>query len=267
MLSSSDETRTQLLSRFEREAQATALLKSPNTVDVHDFGMTEERVLYYVMEFLEGLDLSSLIERYGPVPPERAGTLIKQASESLAEAHSEGLIHRDIKPANIYTCRFGLKYDFVKVLDFGLVKRSLDQTDSQLTAAGTVTGTPAFIAPEMAISSQKADARSDIYSLGCVAYWLVTGFPVFTSDTPMGTILEHVQSTPVPPSERVELEVPKDFEAIILACLSKSPADRPQSCLELITQLESCEWAEDWSQDRARQWWELHRPCSAASSS
>jgi serine/threonine-protein kinase len=267
MLGSSNETRTQLLSRFEREAQATALLKSPNTVDVHDFGLTEDGILYYVMEFLEGLDLSSLVERYGPVPPERAVTLTRQACESLAEAHSDGLIHRDIKPANIFTCKFGLKHDFVKVLDFGLVKRNFDQEDSRLTAAGTVTGTPAYIAPEMAISSQQADARSDIYSLGCVAYWLVTGFPVFTSDTPMGTILEHVQSDPVPPSERVEMEVPKDFEGIILACLSKSPGDRPQSCFELMALLDTCEWAEAWNQDRARQWWELNRPCSVASSS
>jgi len=260
MLGSSDETRTQLLSRFEREAQATALLKSPNTVDVHDFGMTEDGVLYYVMEFLEGLDLNSLVGRYGPVPSERAVSLLKQACESLAEAHADGLIHRDIKPANIYACKSGLKFDVVKVLDFGLVKRSLDQADSQLTVAGTVTGTPAFIAPEMAMSSQKADARSDIYSLGCVAYWLVTGFMVFESDTPMGTILEHVQSIPVPPSERVEMEVPEDLETIILACLSKAPGDRPQSCLELIAQLESCRCYREWDQIRARQWWELNRP-------
>lgn len=266
MLGSSNETKMQLLSRFEREAQATALLQSPNTVDIYDFGMTEDGVLYYVMEFLAGLDLSSLIERYGPVPSERAVALLKQACESLAEAHSSGLIHRDIKPANIYICKSGLKFDLVKVLDFGLVKRSLDQADSRLTVAGTVTGTPAFTAPEMAISSHKADARSDIYSLGCVAYWLVTGFMVFESDTPMGTILEHVQSTPVPPSERVEMEVPEDLETIILACLSKTPGDRPQSCLELITQLESCECYREWDQNRARQWWELNRPGSVASS-
>ena len=159
-----------LVSRFRREAEATAALHSPHTVSLHDFGVTPEGAFYYVMELLDGLDLETLVRRFGPVPPERAVHLLAQACDSLAEAHATGLVHRDVKPANIVACRWGLKWDFVKVLDFGLVKATWNLgEDEHLTSEGTITGTPAYMAPEAALGGRDIDARVDLYGLGCVA--------------------------------------------------------------------------------------------------
>jgi serine/threonine-protein kinase len=250
-----------LLKRFEREAQATAMLEPMHTIHLYDFGVTKDGVFYYVMEYLEGMSLEDLVERFGPVPAERAVHILKQVCISLAEAHHNGLIHRDIKPGNIYLCKKGLERDFVKVLDFGLVTSTFedDTRDKKLTMEGWVTGTPAFIAPEMALDEAKVDQRADIYSLGCVAYWLLCGCLVFDRSTPMKTVLAHVNEKPVPISERSELEVPKELEDLVHACLAKKAGDRPQSIAELAEKLKAIPLANSWTQARAEQWWKSRK--------
>ena len=163
--------------RFRREAQAAAVLRSPHTIHLYDFGVTDDGVFYYVMELLDGADLETLVRRFGPLPAARAMFLLRHACRSLGEAHARGMVHRDIKPSNIFTCRLGLNVDFVKVLDFGLVKpaRSYDQETMLVTARDVTTGTPAYMAPELALGESDVDARADIYALGCVGYWLLTG--------------------------------------------------------------------------------------------
>ena len=249
-----------LVRRFEREAQATAALESYHTIDLHDFGVTEDGAFYYVMELLRGVNLETLIKKSGPIPAERAVYLLRQVCHSLGEAHEAGMIHRDIKPANIYTCRLGPDYDFVKVLDFGLVKTREEKESggTELTAEGIAAGTPAYIAPEMALGKTDIDGRADIYALGCVGYWLLTGERVFKGDTPLATVVAHVQEAPVPPSQRTELEVPASIERVIMMCLEKDPAKRPQSAGELDLMLADCPLAEVWSSEKAREWWELN---------
>jgi eukaryotic-like serine/threonine-protein kinase len=248
-----------MLRRFEREAQATAALSSPHTIRLFDFGVTAEHTFYYVMELLDGRDLESLVRDFGPLPADRALALLKQVCHSLADAHARGLVHRDVTPSNIYACRMGLDYDFVKVLDFGLVSssdpRAIERT--LMTGAEVTTGTPAFMAPE-AILDHTVDPRADVYALGCVAYYLLTGQFVFEADTPMRMFAQHLQLAPIPPSERTELPIPSDLEAVVLSCLAKDPARRPQSALELLRRLEACRLSDAWSNDDARAWWELH---------
>jgi serine/threonine protein kinase len=249
----------ELVDRFRREAEATAALHSSHTVGLHDFGMTPEGVFYYVMELLDGLDLDTLVRRFGPVPPERAIHLLEQACESLAEAHAAGLVHRDVKPANLVTCRSGLKYDFVKVLDFGLVKTTWGLgEDEHVTSDGRLAGTPAYIAPEVALGGRPLDARVDLYGLGCVAYWLLTGEKVFTGASPMEVVLNHVKATPIPPSERAGHALPEDLERLVLSCLAKEPKDRPPSAQWLGARLAECRTEGRWTPDRAREWWEQH---------
>jgi serine/threonine protein kinase len=246
-----------LISRFKREAEATAALHSPHTVALHDFGVTPEGVFYYVMELLEGLDLETLVKRFGAVPPERAIHLLGQACDSLADAHAAGLIHRDIKPANIVACHWGLKWDFVKVLDFGLVKAAWTLgEDERLTSDGVITGTPAFMAPEAALGGRPLDARVDLYGLGCVAYWLLTGERVFAGKTPMEVVLHHVKTPVVPPSERAREPIPESLEKLVLSCLAKEPEDRPPSAEWLGDRLAECRTDQRWSPQRAREWWE-----------
>jgi serine/threonine protein kinase len=237
-------------------------MRSPHTIGVYDFGVTAEGAFYYVMELLEGLDADSLVQRFGPVPPARAVYLLRQICHSLAEAHEAGLIHRDIKPANIYVCRYGRDVDFVKVLDFGLVK-TMDESevgDVKLTAPGMVGGTPAFMAPEQATGGRHSDARSDIYAVGCVAYWLLTGQLVFEGDNALEVLMHHVQTAPMPPSRRAEADVPEGLDRLVLSCLEKDPGRRPQSALDLSDALAACETTESWGQPRARRWWESHHP-------
>jgi hypothetical protein len=259
-----------LVGRFQREAQATATLHSSHTVSLHDFGVTPEGTFYYVMELLEGLDLETLVRRFGPVPPERAIHLLVQACDSLAEAHAVGLIHRDVKPANIVACHWGLKWDFVKVLDFGLVKATWSMgDDDRLTSDGVITGTPAFMAPEAVLGEKALDARVDLYGLGCVAYWLLTGERVFVGRTPVEVLLHHVKTPPVPPSERARQEVPRSLEALVLQCLAKEPDERPPSAEWLAARLADCEVAGAWTPARAREWWEQNlagAPGAAAAS-
>jgi eukaryotic-like serine/threonine-protein kinase len=251
-----------LTRRFEREAQATAALHSPHTIELYDFGVSGDGTFYYVMEILDGLDLERLVGRFGPLPPERAVYLLLQACDSLADAHHSGLIHRDIKPANLYTCRKGLRHDFLKVLDFGLVKSSWAAREDgpPLTRDGIIQGTPAYLPPEMATGQHEVDARTDLYALGCVAYWLVTGLPVFGTGTPLELATRHVVAAPVPPSQRPGCRIPASLERLILSCLEKDPARRPARAEELARGLSACELEEQWTPERARRWWETHLP-------
>jgi len=242
--------------RFEREAQVIARLRSPHTVDLFDFGVAADGAFYYVMELLDGIDADSLVRRFGPTPPERAIYLLRQVCHSLSEAQSCGLVHRDIKPANIFLCRYGEEYDFVKVLDFGIVRAARDPADTSAvrTQENAVHGTPAFMAPEQAMGTE-VDGRADIYATGCVAYWLLTGQSVFSAETPMGLLLQHAQTPPTPPSARTDLPIPTALDDLVLSCLAKDPANRPQSARELSRRLGEVEGASAWTQDRAREWW------------
>jgi hypothetical protein len=249
-----------LVARFQREAEATAALHSSHTVALHDFGVTPEGAFYYVMELLDGLDLETLVRRFGPVPPESAIHLLIQACDSLAEAHATGLIHRDVKPANILTCHWGLKWDFVKVLDFGLVKSAWTMgEDDHVTSEGTITGTPAYMAPEAALGGQAIDERVDLYGLGCVAYWLLTGDRVFVGRTPVEVLMHHIKTPPVPPSERAGRHIPASLEALVLSCLAKDPDERPASAEWLAARLAESETAGNWTPERARAWWDAAR--------
>ena len=249
--------------RFEREAQVIAGLRSPHTVDLFDFGIAADGAFYYVMELLDGLDADSLLRRYGPLPAERAVHILRQVCHSLSEAQSRGLVHRDIKPANIFLCRYGEEYDFVKVLDFGIVGTVRERNEPALDDTGEdmIKGTPAFIAPEQAMGSG-VDGRADIYSVGCVAYWLLTGQYVFTGGTPIGLLMQHIQAEPRPPSARTDRPIPRALEELVLACLAKDPAARPQSARELSRRLGEL-GAEGWSQEQAREWWTANRPGAA----
>ncbi len=249
-------------SRFEREAQATAQLESPHTIAIYDFGLAGDGTFYYVMEYLRGLDLSTLVKRMGPLPAERVVHLLRQACHSLNEAHGAGLIHRDIKPGNLLTCRYGPDVDFVKVLDFGLVKqRAAAPTDeTMLTRQGAATGTPAFMSPEMILGEREIDGRADIYALGCVAYYLLTGQLVFDSDSPMKTMVMHAKDAPPPMADRTELAIPPALETVVQRCLAKDPADRPQSAGDLAQALVAIEFDHPWTEQRAREWWDTHRP-------
>jgi hypothetical protein len=249
-----------MIRRFEREAQATALMRSPHTLELYDFGVAADRTFYYVMELLDGFDLDELVERFGPVPPERAVHFIRQICDSLGEAHAAGLIHRDIKPANVYTCRYGRKVDFIKVLDFGLVRHvGVEHGSDKLTAEHTAGGTPAYMSPEQAVADEELDARSDLYSVGCVAYWLLTGTAVFKGRTPMETMMMHVHTAPEPPSSRIG-SIPSALEAVVLACLDKDPDRRPQSADELAARLAHAMPGREWSPERAHGWWDSNRP-------
>jgi serine/threonine-protein kinase len=248
------------VARFRREADAAAKLRSPHTVELYDFGETEDGILYFVMELLEGMDLETLIAREGPLPQKRVIHILRQVCESLEEAHASGLVHRDIKPANIHVGRVGLRHDFVKVLDFGLVKSltgSLGQ-DSMATAAGFTPGTPAYMAPEMALG-ERCDGRADLYALGCVAYYLLTGKLVFEATSGFQMIAKHVHDEPVPPSQRTELDVSPELDRVVLTCLAKKPENRPQTATELDRMLAEIE-VEPWSEEEANRWWSTHQP-------
>lgn len=259
MGAASDAEAQSMIRRFRREAQATAALNSPHTIRLFDFGVADDRTFYYAMELLSGRDLDSLVREFGQLPAERVLYLLRQVSHSLAEAHAQGLVHRDITPANIYACRLGLDYDFVKVLDFGLVSFTSGRQvgRSLLTGQHITTGTPAFMAPEVILEGA-VDARADIYALGCVAYYLLTGQLVFEADTPMKMFVQHLQATPVPPSERSELPIPAELDSLVLACLEKEPSRRPQSIDDLLRRLDRIPTPRPWTNASARQWWERH---------
>jgi eukaryotic-like serine/threonine-protein kinase len=250
-----------VLRRFEQEAQATALLNSPHTIQVFDFGVTQDGAFYYVMELLTGRDLESLVREFGPLPASRVIYLLRQASHSLADAHARGLVHRDIKPANIYVCRMGLEYDFAKVLDFGLVKlKNSQHGDTLSTVDHTTTGTPAYMAPETILGDTQVDRRADVYALGCVAYYLLTGQLVFEADTSMKMLMHHLNTPAVPPSQRTELPIPRELDELVLACLEKDPNKRPQNAGELFRRAYKCHAGDSWDAEAAEAWWRMHLP-------
>ena len=247
-----------MLKRFELEARATASLTSEHTIHLFDYGVTDEGVFYYVMEMLDGMDLDVLVRRFGPLPPARVAHLLAQACDSLEEAHARGLIHRDIKPANIYVCRSGHRFDFIKVLDFGLVaKSSVADADSRLTLPQQVAGTPSTMAPEVARGGP-IDGRTDLYALGCVAYWLLTGRPVFDGKSVYEVVSLHLQATPDPPSRHAPA-VPSSLDHIVLSCLAKSPDDRPADARSLGRMLRELELKPRWNDQSAEAWWVEHR--------
>jgi serine/threonine-protein kinase len=255
------ERRETILARFDREAQATAAMRCPHTVELYDFGRTDDGAFYYVMELLDGCDGQTLVEAHGPLPAERVVYLLRQMCHSLAEAHDQGLIHRDIKPANIFVCRYGREVDWVKVLDFGLVKGSPQHVrDVRLTGDGHVGGTPAFMAPEQVLGDRSEDGRTDIYALGCFAFWLLTGRYVFEAPTAIGMMMQQVQATPDPPSRRAELPIPPELDRLVLACLEKDPDRRPPTADAVAELLRAVPLAHPWTAERARHWWERHRP-------
>jgi len=259
VLGSNQRARQAIVRRFEREAQDTATLGSTHTIDVYDFGVTEDGDFYYVMELLDGISLERYVQLFGPMEPARVVSVLEQACHSLGEAHARGLVHRDIKPANIFICRLGPDYDFVKVLDFGLVKHLGSSEERMLTMQGTTAGTPAYMAPEIALGRADADGHADLYSLGCVAYFLLTGQTVFSGETALATALAHLNEQPVPPSTRSELAIPPALDALILECLAKDPAARPGSAPDLARRLAATVTPEAWTQDSARAWWDLHK--------
>lgn len=245
------------LKRFEREARVTASLRSPHTIALYDFGVARDGAVYYVMELLRGRDMHALVRRHGPLPPARVVHLLRQMCHSLHEAHEAGLVHRDIKPANAFVCVHGQDHDFVKVLDFGLVKpretEDEPRPDLRLTQQQVVTGTPGFIAPE-ALGDEKLDGRADLYALGCVAYWLLTGREVFEHATLMAMLMAHAQQQPRPPSETVS-GIPPELEAVVMRLLAKEPGGRPQSAQALAVELKALHLAERWVPAKREAWW------------
>ena len=276
--------------RFRREAQTLAQLRSRNTIELFDYGVAGDGTFFYVMELLDGLDLESLVVKHGPQPPGRVVRLLMQACRSLAEAHDVGLVHRDIKPANLFVCRAADEVDVMKVLDFGLVRALTDDADapvstqavfettaaagldtpldSKLTRAGSVMGTPEFMAPEQALG-HKLDGRADLYALGCVGYWLLTGHLVFRKEAPMMLLLAHIQEPPTPVDQRAPGTVPHALKLCIMDCLAKSADHRPQTARELLGRLIAAEAElapdEVWTDDRAQAWWQKFQPATRAS--
>jgi eukaryotic-like serine/threonine-protein kinase len=248
-----------LLRLFLREARATASLSSPHTIQVYDFGITREGSFYYVMELLNGVDLKTLVDRFGPQVPERVAFLLGQVCHSLAEAHDQSFVHRDVKPANIFACQRGGDSDFVKVLDFGLV---LDRhpTAEELEDEKRFVGTPAIMAPEMVRFQAPVDARADLYAVGCVGYWLLTGKRVFEAETRHDMIVMHAHQKPVTPSVRVGRRIHPELEALVMACLEKNPDRRPQTARELSDGLAALTFERPWTEERAALWWKHYRP-------
>jgi serine/threonine-protein kinase len=260
VLGGDPKTREMGVARFQREAQATAMLRSPHTVALYDFGLSDKGDFYYVMELLDGCDAQQLVTRFGPQPVERVVYLLAQMCDSLGEAHANDLVHRDIKPSNVHICRMGQQFDFVKVLDFGMVKFSHTKREQTMISGTHATGTPAYMAPEMILGDRPVDARADIYAVGCLAYFLLTGRLVFEAENSMAMLLRHVQEMPSPPSSRTELVVPKEMDDLVLRCLEKDPAMRPASMDEFLSTLSDCPLSERWTAERAKAWWQQHLP-------
>ena len=245
--------------RFEREVQLTSKLTHPNTVEIYDFGRNEKGIFYYVMEYLPGINLAEFIDIEGPVSVERVVYILMQICRSLDEAHSIGLVHRDIKPLNIILCQRGNEFDFVKVLDFGLIKNVLTKDSINLTAPDVIQGTPLYIAPEILSNPKNVDARADIYSLGVVAYNLLTGTNIYDITSPAELFDKALNIAPEPPSKRIKSKIPDNLDDLVLRCLAKDPSQRPQTVTDIIEELESINLDKPWSQKRARQWWATNK--------
>ncbi len=249
--------------RFKREANVIAGLQSPHTVYLYDFGVSQDGRFYYVMELLDGISLQELVTTFGPQPASRVLWILQQACRSLSEAHQQGLVHRDLKPSNVMLCKVAMTYNFVKVLDFGLAKVAADEAVSQLTVEGTTTGTPGYMAPEVVLGEAQVDGRADVYALGCVAYFLLTGALVFDDPNPMSMALKHVQTPPDPPSKRTELPIPVDLDRLVMRCLAKKPDDRPSGASELAHLLAACALPA-WTDAAAEAWWARHLPTTSS---
>jgi eukaryotic-like serine/threonine-protein kinase len=243
------------IARFEREVQLTSLLTHPNTIAVYDYGRTADGVFYYAMEYVDGITLEGLVEREGPQPPGRVIHILRQVAGALAEAHKTGLIHRDVKPANILLSDRGGAFDLAKIVDFGLVKELDASTDVTLTRADALTGTPAYLAPEMVTAPDSVDGRADLYGLGGVGYYLLTGTSVFEGSTVMEVIGHHLHSSPDRPSLRVGTDIPEDVERVVLQCLAKEPGDRPGNAGRLETMLADLAQRFPWPASSAEHWW------------
>ncbi|UCF19209.1 MAG: protein kinase [Gemmatimonadota bacterium] len=246
------------VARFEREVQLSATLTHPNSITIYDYGRTPDHQFYYVMEYLDGLDLQKLVERFGPIQPERTTFILVQACSALAEAHGRGIIHRDIKPSNIFLTQRGGLYDYVKVLDFGLAKQLSALEGDDLTKTGIAVGTPRYISPEAVKGADDIDARSDLYCLGAVAYWMLSGRPPFDAKSSVELLIDHVQAAPTPPSQISEFAIPAQLDEIVMRCLAKDPASRYESAAALEQALQTIAFDQPWSQGRAREWWRLH---------
>jgi eukaryotic-like serine/threonine-protein kinase len=250
------------LARFEREVRLTATLTHPNTVSIFDYGRTPEGVFYYAMEYLDGIDLESMVRRFGPQPPARVVHLLQQACASLAEAHSRGLVHRDIKPANIILCERGGVPDTVKVVDFGLVKdrgvMGAGSSEPTLTHANAILGTPLYMPPESLRGDLGVDGRADLYALAAVGCFLLSGRPVFEAGSVLEVCALHLNAPPRAPSLVLGSKLPEDLEALLLRCLAKEPAQRPAGAAELRRELCACA-VPAWTEEEARAWWAGHR--------
>jgi serine/threonine-protein kinase len=254
------------LARFEKEVRATAGLSHWNTVEIFDYGHTEDGTFYYVMEYLPGLNLSELVHRFGPMSPERVVHFLAQTCDALMEAHAAGLIHRDLKPANIFSAHRGGLYDVTKLLDFGLVVDDVRPemlVTNDTTRVGPFAGSPLYMSPEQASGDLPPDPRSDLYSLGATGYCLLTGHPPFEGKSPLRLMIAHARD-PVTPPTRWEPSIPRDVEQIILRCLEKHPGRRFANVRELRDALARCSVAGKWTQDRAAQWWRLRAPALLA---
>ena len=249
------------LRRFEQEVQLTASLKHPNTITIFDYGHTSDGIFYYAMEYIDGLTLSDLVSRSGAQHQGRVIDLMRQSAAALVEAHGIGLVHRDVKPGNIMVHLLhphGGAGDFVKVLDFGLVKQVLQQGGIQVTNEANLSGTPQYMAPESITAPDAIDARADLYALGAVAYFLLTGTHVFTGESIVEVCSHHLHSTPEPLSSRLGKPIAPDLEQLVLGCLAKDPSDRPQSAFELERRLSNCTSIPPWTPEDARRWWEAY---------
>ncbi|MHC5538081.1 serine/threonine-protein kinase, partial [Singulisphaera rosea] len=242
------------IARFEREVRLTATLSNPNTVEIYDYGRTKDGTYYYVMEYLPGLSLAGLVETFGPLPAGRVVFLLRQVCRALSEAHAAGLIHRDIKPSNIFASRRGGIDDVAKLLDFGLVLARSGSENPQLSGEGQVLGTPLFMSPEQATGDVEIDARSDIYSLGAVAYFLLTGHPPFEKDDGIRVLIAHAKDPVTPPSELVQ-GIPEDLERVVLTCLAKAVDDRFVDARALEKAFARCACARNWDEEHASRWW------------
>lgn len=255
----SDRVSDDSLARFEREVRLTSQLSHPNTISIYDFGRTPDGIFYYAMEYLEGMTLQDLVEQYGPQPANRVIHILKQVCGSLYEAHLQGLIHRDIKPQNIMLTSRGGEFDVAKVLDFGLVKVVDSKKEATLTATNAITGTPLYLSPEAINNPQSIDGRSDLYALGAVGYFLLTGTPVFDDDSVMAICMHQTNTLPEPPSLRTDQQIPAKLEAAILACLAKKQTERPTDAFELSERLDAVELETSWTQRIAGVWWNENR--------
>jgi serine/threonine-protein kinase len=247
-----------MLARFEREVRATAKLSHWNSIDIYDYGRTADGTFYYVMEFLPGHNVGELVEEYGPLPAPRLVYLMDQVCSALNEAHGMGLVHRDIKPANIFCAYRGGVFDVAKLLDFGLAKPSVEiNGEMQLTMEGTVTGSPLFMSPEQARGEEQIDPRSDIYSLGAVMYYLLSGQPPFIADNPLKVIIAQASENAIP-LRQLNPDLPEELEEIVMRCLEKDPDDRFQDVLALQHALRELVLSDPWSSDLAFEWWSCH---------